>query len=484
MEKSEIVCRFLEADLCLHPLALQEISRLDNPSEAVEKIINTAEKKNKIITLDDLLEPIVEVRRGKKREAKEYESEVVINDVSAASQRKGNLDGFVEYFNSRYEKGMKVFRERKHLIDTRSVNQVLESKPKSEVKVIGIVEDIRRSKKGNLIITIEDPSGTIPVVVLDSDRDLMNISITVVRDDIICVEGVTGSREGGIIIAKTVSLPDVPFPKSSRRKDVPLALAMISDIHVGSYEFMEKEFLRFINWLNCKVGNPKQRELAGKVKYLVISGDLVDGVGIYPGQLDDLKIKDIFDQYAKLAQLLEMVPDYIDIIISPGNHDATRQAEPQPPIFEDFAESLYSNPNVQMVGNPCYAKLHGVSTLIYHGRSMDDIISNIPGMSYNSPEKAMLNILKKRQLVSIFGEKVPVSPGGDDCLFIEEVPDILHCGHVHTTGILNYRGVSLINSGAFQSQTEFQKRMNMYPDPGKVRVFDLSTNHTTIMKFV
>jgi DNA polymerase II small subunit len=436
-----------------------------------------------VITLDDLKELEVVVKKSKKRFAEEYDSEIKLNDVASNSPRNGSLEGFLECFNNRYKKGVKVFKERKHLFDSLSVEQILGVEGNSEVKVIGLAESIRRSKKGNIIIMIEDPTGVIPAVVLKSDKELVEVTRNIVEGDMVCVEGVTGSREGGIVIAKDISLPDVPFSNSNKRSNVPLAIAMISDIHVGSFEFMEKEFNKFLKWLNGDLGNNKQRELAQKVKYLVIAGDLVDGVGIYPGQVEDLAIKDIYKQYKKLSELLELIPNHVEIIISPGNHDATRQAEPQTPIFEDFAAGLYSNPMIHMVGNPCYATLHGTNVLVYHGRSMDDIISKIPGNSYSKPEKAMLCLLKKRQLVPIFGEKVPVSPGNIDCLFIDEVPDILHSGHVHTTGVSNYRGVTLVNSGAFQSQTEFQRKLNMQPDPGKVPVYDLSTRSTTIMKF-
>ncbi len=483
MNRSAIVCRFLEADICVHPTVLNEIAGCEDPTDLVERLINSVDVQGSIITPADFKSLEVVVKKGRKRTAEDYEGEIEIRDVSQNSPRKGNIEGFLGYFNSRYEKGVGVFKERKHLNDTLTVEQTLRYGGKSEVKLIGLVEGVRKSKKGNILIMLEDPTGLIPVVIGKTERELVDLSRTIVEDEIICVEGVTGSGEGGIVIAKSISFPDVPFSQQNKKPEAPLAIAMISDIHVGSYEFMEKEFSRFLGWLNCELGTTKQKKLAERVKYLVVAGDMVDGVGIYPGQIDDLVIKDIYGQYARFAELLEQVPDYIEIVISPGNHDATRQAEPQSPIFEDFAQGLYSNPNVHMVGNPCYASLHGTSVLIYHGRSMDDIISKIPGTSYSQPEKAMLKLLRKRQLVPVFGEKVPVSPGDVDCLFIDEVPDILHSGHVHTTGVLNYRGVTLINSGAFQSQTEFQKRLNMQPDPGKVPVFDIGSRNTTIMKF-
>lgn len=484
MDQTQIICRFLEADLCVHPSALEEIIKKENPDEYIENLITTIQKKG-IVTPEDLMEAEVVVKKGGIKLAEEFDCEINIKDFNKDSVRKSNIEGFVEFFNSRYQKGMKIFKERKHLLDHLTVEQVAGYGGNKEVKIIGIVDEIRRSKKNNLIIQLEDPTGVIPVVVLNSDRELSALSLSIVPDDIISVEAVTGSKGADIVIAKDISFPDIPFTKNTKpNQELPLAIAMISDIHVGSHEFMEKEFLRFIKWLKGEIGIERQRELAEKVKYLVVAGDVVDGVGIYPGQIDDLEIKDIYKQYNRFSEFLDLIPEHIEIIISPGNHDATRQAEPQPAIFEDFAEPLYAHPRAHLVGNPCYVNLHGTNVLIYHGRSIDDVISTLPDMSYSRPEKAMLELLKKRNLVPVFGEKVPVSPSTADNLFIDEVPDIFHSGHAHTTGVLNYRGVTLVNSGAFQSQTEFQKKLNMHPDPGKVPVYDMGKRNTTIMKFI
>jgi len=482
MDKSEILSRLLEAELCLHPKALQELSRYDDPAEIVEKLINRG-RKGGIITAEDLKGVEVVVKRGRKPVAKEHEAELRIRDLSSESVKKGGVEDFVEYFRSRYEKGRRVFRERKHLSSTLTVEQVLACSDRAEVKVIGLVDDVKKSRKGNTVILLEDPTGIVPVVIKSGDRELLEVASTIVQDDIICAAGVVFKGKGTLVMAEEISLPDIPVPQERRKAEFPLCIAMISDIHIGSQEFMEREFHRFLRWLRGEIGNQRQQELAEKVKYLLVAGDLVDGVGIYPGQAEDLSIKDIYAQYERLSELFSKVPEHIEVIVSPGNHDATRQAEPQPPIFKDFAEPLYSNPNIHMVGNPCYVELHGTRTLIYHGRSVDDLVARVPGMSYSKPEKAMITLLKKRLLVPVFGERVPVSPGCDDTLFIDEVPHILHCGHVHTTGVASYRGVCLINSGAFQRQTEFQRRINMHPDPGKVPVYDMETGRTRIMKF-
>ncbi len=92
----------------------------------------------------------------------------------------------------------------------------------------------------------------------------------------------------------------------------------------------------------------KNDPLARTVKYFVLSGDGVDGVGIYPGQERHLTITDLFNQYGELARMLEEVPDWVDVVMLPGNHDAVRPAEPQPALDPEIQQD-YSN--TTFVGN-------------------------------------------------------------------------------------------------------------------------------------
>ena len=45
-------------------------------------------------------------------------------------------------------------------------------------------------------------------------------------------------------------------------------------------------------------------------------------------------------------------------------------------------------------------------------------------------------------------------------------------------------GTSMINSGGWQAQTDYQKMRNIMPTPGRVPVFDLKTHKLSIMDFV
>ncbi len=474
-------------------MALEELKKRQDMEEAIDLIISktqVTEEKPSVITPDFIIDffdkerETVVVKRPKKRViAQEYESEISVKekgDITNKSFSQGNIEGFIKYFNNRYERLASILQDRNNLKDSTSIETVKSTRTQ-DVKIIGIVNEIRKSQKGHVILDIEDPTGIISVLVSNSNFELLKVSKSIVRDEVI---GVEGKMWNDLVIANEIHFPDLPISREIKRSEVPVAAALISDVHAGSTKFLEKEFLQFIRWIGGELGTKKQRQLSEKVKYIIIGGDLVDGVGIYPGQENELVIKDIHEQYKKVAEFLKLVPEHIEIIVMPGNHDATRQAEPQPAILEEFAPLFYDDPRIHMVGNPCHVNLHGVDILSYHGRSLDDIISTIPDTSYSRPIEAMLEVLKKRHLAPIYGGKVPITPEGFDYMLIEEVPDIVHFGHVHTVGVDNYRGTILVNSGTFQTQTSFQRKLNMRPDPARVPIIDLQEKSTTLMRFI
>ncbi len=294
----------------------------------------------------------------------------------------------------------------------------------------------------------------------------------VMLDEVIGVTG-TLSNDGNMLFVNNIMQPDIPLKTNNElgQRNCKGKAVLISDMHVGSNTFLKNEWLNFIEWI----------KKSNDINYLVIAGDIVDGIGIYPNQEKELQINDIYEQYQAAAQYLNQIPGHIKIVLSPGNHDAVRQAEPQP-AFPDRIKSFF-NKDIIFVGNPAVISIEGVRVLIYHGRSIDDLIATIPGMKYKDPTRPMIEMLKCRHLSPIYGSRVSIAPEKQDHLVIETPPDILHCGHVHTVGCAKYRGVTIVNSGTWQSQTEFQRRMNLDPDPAKAVVVDLSNLNTTIISF-
>jgi DNA polymerase II small subunit len=293
--------------------------------------------------------------------------------------------------------------------------------------------------------------------------------------------GVVKTRTS-LLIAEDVILPDVA-QRTQHKASEPVYAVLTSDMHVGSTKFTREAFSRFILWLNGKYGNEEMKEIASRVKYVLIAGDIVDGIGVYPNQVKELAVKDVHKQYRLAARYLEQIPDYVEVVITPGNHDAPRKALPQPPISSVFLETLQESRKIHSLGDPCFLSLHGVEVLMFHGRSLDDIISTVPDMTYSHPEKAMRLLLQGRHLAPLYGGKTPLSPENRDSLVIERVPDIFHAGHVHALEYGNYRGVLVVNSGCWQEQTDYMRRNGFMPTPGKVPVVNLETLEVTVVPF-
>jgi DNA polymerase II small subunit len=390
--------------------------------------------------------------------AKEITEKLEVLDDSANREGiEGNIENYLNYFRDRFSKIERILRERIDVKDAISINTALKAPLKSKVKIIGIVID-KRERKRVIFIQVEDNETNLTILVpFSSDRTLFDKTRRLLVDQVVCIE-ITKIEEG-VFIAKDIISPDIPERRPNTSADQ-IYVALTSDIHIGSKKFLSDAFEHFIEWLKCSEGNSRQREIAGRVKYLVIAGDIVDGIGVYPGQERELAITDVYEQYNLASKLIERIPEYIEIIIIPGNHDATRQALPQPAILKKYAEELHMLNNVTMLGDPARIRLHGVNLTLYHGRSLDDIIGSVPEVTYlnlsGEITRAMEYLLKTRHLAPIYGSKTPIAPTSVDELVIETPPDVLHTGHVHVLGYKNYRGTFLVNSGTWQAQTEYQ----------------------------
>ena len=386
----------------------------------------------------------------------------ILKDTSKKSYTSGNIKDIVSYFSSRYHKIRDFLKKRKDLSDYSPIADIYQSQ--DVVKLIGMVKEVRTTKNNHKIIELEDESGEISVLVHNENHKLFDKSETLVRDEVL---GVVGSRKGNLIIASEIIHPGVPRVEE---KKMDFSVVFISDVHIGSSTFLEDSFNKFIQWINGDFGSPEQREIAASVKYLVVAGDIVDGIGIYPHQDKELTIKDITLQYDEAARLFGQIRQNIKIIIAPGNHDASRVAEPQPAVPEEYAGALYKLKNLEFVSNPALVSLDGLKTLIYHGRSFDDMAMTVKGMSHEQSDLIMKELMEKRHIAPIYGERTPLASELEDHLVIDEIPHVLHTGHVHINSYKKYKGVHLINSGTFQSQTEFQKIYNIVPTCGEVPV--------------
>jgi DNA polymerase II small subunit len=419
--------------------------------------------------------------KGWKPLARDYDSEVrIITDITGKRTSEGTTQDFVSLFRERYQGIRKILcSQRREIAQFVPINRI--KKGMTEVQLIGIVKNVKTTHSGHRLIEIEDDTGSAALMALKGNTEVFQLANEVLLDEVI---GVTGkiSKNGDLIILQNIIFPDIKIQHERRKIESPLCVAFLSDVHIGSKMFMEPEWNAFLRWINGDLGNSRQRDVASKLKYLVLPGDLVDGIGIYPNQEKELSISNIYEQYQALAQQFTYIPDHITVLLQPGNHDAVRPAEPQP-AFEKEIRDLFTGKEFIFIGNPCYFSLHGIEILSYHGQSLLDYSTNIQSLNYNEPTEVMKLMLKKRHLAPIYGGYTPLAPEHEDYMLITQVPDIFVTGHVHTSFIDNYRGVTLINASSWQSQTSYQKMMNFVPDSAKLPLVDLKTGNATTMDF-
>jgi DNA polymerase II small subunit len=450
--------------------------------EAGISIVNSEEISNivKEIELEKAPAPIEVIRKpGFRPMASEIDADYVISNKEI-EKSDGTVNDFVLYFRSRLDRLRRILEHRSNAAGLLSSIESMRSYTDGrEITILGIVTNKIPTKRGNIMAVIEDETAEAKVVFVNGSsagaRETFDRAGSLVNDEVIAVRG---KIAGQLIIASDMIWPDVPI-KEKKKAEGDFAIAFLSDIHVGSKLFLERNFSEFINWLNG--GAERMQELAGKIKYVVIAGDIVDGIGVYPDQEKDLTVPDVYMQYKMFFNLISSIPEYVHVFVIPGDHDAVQRAEPQPQIGAEMMGELKAE-NVHLLPNPSYITLHGLDILTYHGTSLDSIISSIPGMSKLNPEKAMIELLRRRHLSPIYGGNIIV-PSRNDNLVIDRIPDILHMGHEHRNGLDNYHGVRVVNSGTWQAKTEYQILKGHVPTPCLVPVYDSKSDSFVSINF-
>jgi len=445
----------------IHPDAFEFLENVDvKKLEKIIKEIVREKTKQKLFQINqDDLENYFGIKEDKNLKS-DYK---VLFDPSNKITSAEGISGYNLLFTSRFNKLKKIISDRPESKMLKSIASIKAAKSDDDMYVCGLVTS-KISERNVTKLLLEDPSGSLEGIIFDNE--LRKTADSLLNDQFIMVRVGIGKNSG--LIIKDLISPDVP-DKASNRSESETFAVFLSDLHIGSKYFMEEEFSDFVSWLSSP--DP----VARKIRFLLIGGDLVDGVGIYPNQDRELLCQTIEEQLKKMESLISKIPNYIKIFIIPGNHDPGRRALPQPAIPKKYNSEVWEKENVIMVGNPAVVSLNGVKVLMFHGQSIDDIVKTTPGLSYDRPTDVMKHLLRARHLSPIYGSQTPIAPEVEDFMVIEDIPDIFHVGHVHRAQLDMYKGILLINSGSWQNQTPFQSSVGMTPNPGIALMVNLKT---------
>lgn len=421
----------------------------------------------------------------KKKEEIQKEEEPVSGKVKLISapafpQKKVEVKDFVNHFRSRYESMKRIF-ESLDLDNLTSIKRI--GNERGNHTIIGLVSEKTITKNKNLLIEVEDLTGKAIILVNSNKKDIFDKAKDLLLDDIVAFD-VTGSSE--MLFANNIIYPEAGL-EEKRKSNFDEYIAVVGDLHVGSTMFLEKNFLRFVKWVNGEEGSPEQRAIAKKVKYLFFMGDNVDGVNQRPGQEPDLAIKTSLGQYKKVEELLRLVRSDVQLVMIPGNHDMVWLGEPQQIISHKYAPGLHEMKNLHLVPNPCLVEVDGgFKILIYHGGSINSLIEEIPEIrmkyGHNSPTVVVKEMLKRRHLAPTHG-LVDYIPCEKDPMVIEIIPDIILTGDQHRAEASIYNNILMISGSCFQSKTPFEEKVGNNPDPCKIPLFNLKTREIKIMDF-
>ena len=389
-------------------------------------------------------------------------------DITGESTCEGKLTDLSTFFKNRFTALKKIIERRRDFGASLPISRAMNLG--REAKIIGMVYEKKETKNGHTQLLIEDESGTCTVIIT---KDSPCYGELFVNDEVIGVAG-KPSMKADIFIAQQIFRPDIPAGHSWAPSDSVASVAFLADVHVGSSTFLYNEWKKMISWM-------KSNAYDMDIDYLVLPGDVVDGIGIFPNQEEELIISDIYKQYETLGEYIKEIPDHIKIVVQPGNHDAVRLAEPQPALSSIFTKGFDSN--VVIAGNPVSIEVEGRTILSYHGKSIDDWVSSVQRLSYDDPVTVMKEMLNRRHLAPMYGGKTALAPERKDYLVIEKVPDIFVSGHVHGAGKTDHRGVKTINASAWQDQTSYQKAHNFNPNPAIMPIVHLGTGATQLMNF-
>lgn len=464
----------------VHPDAFAFLKSLDCDVEKIIKTIVDAKnkfKKKSPILIDDIKNVISSDVNGQIDEPVISNSNTDSNDENykiifdpTYKINSENDKDFYKLFDSRYRKTLKILSIRSESRQIRKIKHIKDLRNKSRFSsldnenerakfidsafVAGLIMS-KRNRKNDVELVIDDTTGSISVVC--KTQDLINEASSLVLDQMLMLEISLSKRNSNDFVIKDIIFPDIPEHVAAKSRTESY-VALISDLHVGSKYFMENEFNDFISWLSSN------DEIASKIKFVCIAGDIVDGIGIYPNQDKELIDININKQMSYAAALLQKIPKRMHVFLIPGNHDPGRRALPQTALTD--LRDFQPLENFSIIGNPSIVELNKVKLLMFHGQSLDDVIATVPGLSYSKPVEAMKILLKSRHLSPIYGNRTPIAPESEDMLVIEDVPDIFHAGHVHITEVGRYKGTLIVNSGAWQKQTKFQQTMGINPTPG------------------
>ncbi|TFH00329.1 MAG: DNA polymerase II small subunit, partial [Nitrosopumilus sp.] len=319
----------------IHPDAFKILENVD--VKKLEKIIKEIVREKTRQKLFQINQDDLETYLGIKEDLSLQSEVKILSDPTGKITSGEGVKGYNALFSSRFNKLKRIISDRPESKLLKSAASLKNAKIDNDLYVCGLVT-VRNSERNVTKIVLEDPSGSFEGIIFD--EELQKTAGTLLMDQFVMAR--IGSAKNSGYIIKDLIFPDIPDQAKNKSESDAYAV-FLSDLHIGSKYFMEEEFTDFVSWISSP--DP----VARKIRFVLIGGDIVDGVGIYPNQNKELVCQTIQEQLKKAEDLIDKIPKNVKIIIMPGNHDPGRRALPQPAIPKKYNSGLWERENVIMV---------------------------------------------------------------------------------------------------------------------------------------
>ncbi len=476
--------RFLKAELGI----LREEKPLTDKTliENKNKMDNSEQKLNSdIFKKQENFNP----EEDKRLKAQKYHIDIEFDYTEPS--KKISVNDFTLYFNRRLQYFTNLLKSRINMDNVMRISQLKDLyDTNTDISIVGLISDISQTKNGHYMITIEDKSGQIKCFVNKDKADMLKQIENFCLDEGIGIKGKIGNK---IIWTDEFVIPSPPNESELKKTEELHYVAFMSDIHFGAKVFVDEAFQKMIDFLNGQTNNEKLNKIAEKIKYILVPGDIIEGIGIYPDQGKDARILSTELQYHEAARWLSQISKDKCLIITPGNHDTDRLSEPQPKLPYDKAYALYNMENVIMTSNPSIVKLFandpsgGLDFYLYHGGSLFYYADKIQHLrekgGAKAPEEVVKFLLEKRHLAPSHGSTLYIPDSQNDPLVIKKMPDFFITGHTHKLSMTNYKGCTIISCGCWVEMSDYQEKMGMFPDVGKLPIVNTKTRKPHILNF-
>ncbi|EQD53478.1 DNA polymerase II small subunit, partial [mine drainage metagenome] len=185
------------------------------------------------------------------------------------------LVAYSALFQSRYRALARLLRGRPELENLRPIREIRPTEPTTSL--VGMVRDVREtSQRRHLILTLEDETGAVELLV---PKDSPGARTTFLSDEVVGVRLRFSKDPRRLPRVEAVERPEVPRQRLLGRARRPARALFLSDLHLGSKSFLADEWGHLIDFLH---GRGPEGDRAAGIQYVVVAGDLVDGIGVYP----------------------------------------------------------------------------------------------------------------------------------------------------------------------------------------------------------